>query len=261
MKLLSLFRTLLTYMFRRSRIESELEEELRSHLQSRAAELERRGLSRPEAERQTRIEFGGYQRYREECREALGARLLEELIADVHYGFRQLRRSPGLTTIAVITLALGIAGSTAMFTAINAVLLRPLAYRDPDRLVLISGGATEARFEEMRAAARLFTDIGAYTGGLETVTISGGTEPEALKGARVSANFLSILGIAPLLGRGFRPEEDARGGPSVAIISAELWRRRFGGDPSIVGRVATMNATTYTVVGVLPPGFLFRSPM
>lgn len=260
MKIVSSVRTLAAFVFRRPQVEREMEEELRSHLQSRADDLERSGLSRADAERQARIEFGGYQRYTEECRDALGTRVLGTLYADVKYGLRQLGRSPGFTLVAVVTLALGIGGSAAMFTVINAVLLKPLAYGDPDRLVQISGGATEIRFEEMRAVARSFTDIGAYTGGLENVTISGGSEPEALKGARVSANFLTILGVAPLLGRGFLPREDAPGGPAVAMISAELWRRRFGGDSLIAGRTATINATPYTVVGVLPPGFRFPFP-
>ena len=259
MRVLAAVRTLLASIFRRAHVEQEIDDELCFHVESRADDLESRGLSAAEAKRQARIEFGAHQRYKEECRETLGTRVLEALLADVRYGLRQLRRSPGFTLVAIVILALGIAGSTVMFTVINAVLLKPLAYYDSGRLVQVSGGATEIRFEEMRAKERTLTDIGAYTGGFENVTISGGRDPEALKGARVSANFLTILGVAPLLGRGFLPQEDTSGGPAVAMISAELWGRRFGGDPLIAGRTATINATPHTIVEFCPQGFDFRS--
>src|SRR5438128_11961272 len=127
---------------------------------------------------------------------------------DSLYALRTMRKNPAFAVTAVLTLALGIGASTAMFTVIHAVLLKPLEYRDPDRLVRISGGATSVRFEEIRTAARSFTDVGAFTVGMENMSLSGGDGPEALKGARVSANFLRILGVEPALGRTFLPEED-----------------------------------------------------
>lgn len=143
-----------------------------------------------------------------------------------------------------------------MFTLIRAVLLNPLQYHESDQLVHMSGGATPTRFTEMRVEARSVADIGAYTG--ENVTLSGIPEPEVLKGVHVSANFLRILGVDPLRGRGFRPEEDEAGGLPVAMISAELWQRRFGGDPRIVGKTAALNTVPYTIIGVLPPTSTFR---
>ena len=189
-----------------------------------------------------------------------GTQFVETLIQDLRYGLRQLRRNPGFTAAAVAILALGIGANTAMFTVVRAVLLKPLPYANPDRVVRITRGHTLAHFKEMKAAARSYSEIGAFAGGMENVTLSGGAKPEALTGARVSANFLRILGIHPLLGRSFLPQENKPGGPQVAMISAELWRRRFGGDPRIAGKTVTFNLKPYTIIGVLPPGFAFPFP-
>ncbi|HEY3455558.1 MAG TPA: permease prefix domain 1-containing protein [Bryobacteraceae bacterium] len=135
MTVFSSLRTFLDFVFRRSQVEAEMEEEFRSHLRSRADDLEHRGLSRGEAEREARIEFGGYQRYKEECRERLGTRVLQELAADVRYGLRQLHRNSGVNIVAILILALGIGATTAMFCVVDTVLLRPLPYRQPGRLV------------------------------------------------------------------------------------------------------------------------------
>jgi predicted permease len=175
---------------------------------------------------------------------------------DILYALRTMRKKPAFAATAVLTLALGIGGNTAMFTVIRAVLLKPLEYRESDRLVRVSGGATPTRFAEMRAGAHSFTDLGAY-GLQEDLTLSGAGEPEVLTGARVSASFLPILGVDALRGRGFRPEEDAPGGAPVVMIGAELWQRRFAGDPRIVGETVTLDATPYRIIGVLPPRFAF----
>jgi putative ABC transport system permease protein len=181
---------------------------------------------------------------------------MNRLLQDLRYALRQLRKNPGFTTVALLTLALGIGANTAMFSVIHAVLFKPLEYREPDRVVLIADGATPIRFDEMRAASRSYTEVGAYTGP-EEMALSGVAEPEVLKGARVSANFLHILGVNPLRGRGFLPEEDRPEAPAVAMISAELWRQRFGGEESIIGKTVTLAAIPYTIIGVLPAGFQF----
>jgi hypothetical protein len=184
-------------------------------------------------------------------------RALDAIRQDARYGMRIMRAAPGFTAGTVLTLALAIGGATAMFTVIRAVLLRPLVYRDPDRLVRIQGGATTSRFAEMRAVAHSFTALGAYAG-YDDVTLSGGAEPVVVKGVHVSATFLPILGVQPLVGRGFRTEEDGPGGAPVAIISAELWRQRFGSDPLIAGKTALLEDAPYTIIGVLPPSFRFQ---
>jgi putative ABC transport system permease protein len=178
------------------------------------------------------------------------------LLQDLRYALRQLRKNPGFTTVALLTLTLGIGANTAMFSVIHAVLLKPLEYREPDRVVLVADGATPIRFDEMVAASRCYTEVGAYAGP-EDMALSGIAEPEVLKGARVSANFLHILGVSLLQGRSFLPEEDKPGAPAVAMISAGLWQRRFGRDPSIVGKTVILAAVPHTIIGVLPAGFQF----
>jgi len=183
----------------------------------------------------------------------------ETILQDARYARRTLLRKPAFAATAVLTLALGIGGNTAMFSVIRAVLLKPLEYRDPNQLVDLIPQSTPIRFQEMRAATHVFTDLGAFCPP-ENLTLSGGAEPEVLKGVRLSASFLPILRVDPVLGRGFRPEEDSAGGTPVAIISYDLWQRRFAGDPQIAGKTATLAATPYTIIGVLPPRFQFPFP-
>jgi predicted permease len=175
---------------------------------------------------------------------------------DVRYVLRTMRQQPAFAATAILTLALAIGANTAMFTVIQAVLLKPLPYPDSNRLVTISGGATPVRFEELKAAAHSFSAVGAFAG-QEEPTLSGGLEPEVIKGARVSANFLQILAVSPLLGRSFRAAEDSPGGAPVVMISFELWQRRFAGDADIAGKTAMLGGMAYTIIGVLPPRFAF----
>ena len=174
---------------------------------------------------------------------------------DFAYAARAFRKAPAFTFTVILTLGLAIGGTAAMFTLIRTVLLKPLAYRGPDQLVRISGGASSLWFESIQGA-HSFVDTAAFAG-QENLTLTGQGEPEVLAGARVSADFLSVLGVAPQLGRSFLPEEDVRGGRAVAMISYELWNRRFSGKPETIGETANFGATPYTIVGVLPPGFDF----
>ena len=185
--------------------------------------------------------------------------MLESIVQDLRYAIRTMRKTPIFLLTTVLTLALAIGGNAVMFTVVRAVLLKPLQYPNSDQLVRISGGATPTRFAEMSAAAHSFAGLGAYTS-QETVTLAGASDPVALTGIHVSAGFLGILGIDPILGRGFRPQEDLPGRTSVAMISAQLWQRQFGGDPQIIGRNVSLAATPYTIIGVLPARFEFPSP-
>jgi hypothetical protein len=204
----------------RPRIEREMEEELRSHLQSRAEDLEGQGLSHAEAERQAHIEFGGYQRYKEECREALGTRLLSELIADVRYGLRQLRRSAGFTFVAVITLALGIGANTAIFSLIDAVMLRMLPVGKPDELLQVKrhdprwGGEASPSFtnplwEQVRDQQDVFSGVFAW--GEEQFDLAQGGAVHSANGMWVSGGFFNTLRLRPTAGRLIAPSDDRRG--------------------------------------------------
>ena len=184
---------------------------------------------------------------------------VDSIWQDTRYALRTLRNHPAFAVTAILTLTLGIGGTTAMFTVIRSVLLKPLQYRDSGRLVSISGGATPTRFAEMRAQSRSFTELGAYVGP-ENITLSGEAEPEVLKAVRVSAGFLKVPGVQPMLGRSFQRGEDAAGGAPVAMISANLWERRFAADLHIIGKTAILASTAYTIIGVLPPGFAFPLP-
>jgi putative ABC transport system permease protein len=183
--------------------------------------------------------------------------IFENTRQDVKYGFRSLRKNLGFSAAVVLTVALGIGANTAMFSVIRTVLLKPLAYREPDRVVLIAEGATPVRTEELAAASRSYTELGIYASDVEDMALSGNGDPEVLKVARVSANFLHILGVTPLQGRSILAEEDKPGAEPVALISAGMWQRRFGGDRTVVGRVITLAGRAHTVIGVLPAGFQF----
>jgi hypothetical protein len=179
------------------------------------------------------------------------------LLQDFRYALRQFRKSSGFCLFVVAITALGIGATTAMFSVIHAVLLKPLAYRDPDKLVLLTKGITPVRFEEMKAASHSYSGLGTYAGVMEQMALSGSGTPEVLNVARVSANFLEILGLSPVLGRSFIAEEEKTGAPAVVMITEKLWQQRFGRDPQTIGRVINLAGVPHRIVGVLPAGFQF----
>jgi putative ABC transport system permease protein len=243
--------------FRRTARDEESAQDIQFYLDTETEDNVARGMGLEEARAAARRKFGNATFVHEEISRMNSLEVLETSWRDLLHALRTMRKNPAFAITAVLTLGVGIGGNTGMFTVIRSVLLKPLAYRDPDRLVQISGGSTSVRFDDMTVAAHSYRGIGAYSRGIQNITLSEGAEPEVLKGARVSANFLSILEVEPLLGRGFLPEEDTPGGARVTMISAQLWRRRFDADPGIVGKPITLAATPYTIVGVLPAGFQF----
>lgn len=259
------FLTHLRFLISR-KVVNEVDEELRSHLEHLIETNLAAGMSPEQARRHAAIAFGGVEQAREACREQAPVWFVDTILHDTRFGLRMLRKSPGFAAVAILTLALGVGANTAIFTVVRTVLLKPLEYPDPERLVRLvlkvphrnvtDQAFNEVRFEEMQASAQSFSELGAF-GPLENFTLSGSGEPEVVNVARVSANFLSVLGTEPILGRSFLPEEDKHGGDPVVMISSELWRRRFNGDPQIVGKSVTLDAIPYTIIGVLPAGFAF----
>jgi hypothetical protein len=176
----------------------------------------------------------------------------DTLSRDAAYACRTLRKNPTFALTAIVTLALATGANTAIFTVLRSVLLRPLQYRDPKRIVELARGVTSIRFDLLQKTARSYSEIGDYYRCSDDVALTGSFAPEVIKQARVSANFLSILGVEQLMGRSFSKEDDTLGWPPVAIISTDLWQRRFGGDPQIVGKTINIAGFAHTVVGVLP---------
>ncbi|HEX8189504.1 MAG TPA: ABC transporter permease [Pyrinomonadaceae bacterium] len=241
--------------------DSELAEELETHLQMQTEENLRAGMSPQEARRRALVKLGGPTQAREECRRRRGLPVLEDLWQDLRYGVRTLRKQPGFTLVAVLTLALGIGASTTIFSAVNPILFEPLPYPQADRLVMILEtfdgssriGGTFGMYRSLSERSRSFDALTVYKTWQPSMT--GGGRPERFEGQRVSAEYFRVLDIRPALGRDFLASDDRRGGPGVVIISDALWRRHFGGDPTIVGRAVTLDDSPYTIIGVMPGGF------
>ena len=250
-------------LFHKEEVEQEMDEELRGFLDAAVKEKMRSGMSQDEARRAARVEMGSLDAVKEEIRSAGWESTLETLWQDLRYGARQLKRNPGFTAVAVITLALGIGATTAIFTVVNAVLLRPLPYPHPEELVYVQEilegyGLTplvgKEEFVAWRNQSRTLSPIAAYMDFAANLT--GGGEPERVICGTATTSFFFILGVRPVVGRLFLPEEDRPGGPPVVILSEALWKRRYGGDLSVLGRGVTLDGKAYTVVGVLPASFM-----
>ncbi|HKS04898.1 MAG TPA: ABC transporter permease [Gemmatimonadaceae bacterium] len=245
-----------------ARADATTDREIRDFIEQRAHELMRDGLSHDEAARRARLEVGNVTATREEVRASGWEHGLDLLIGDVRYALRRLRRDPGFTVVAVLTLALGIGAATAIFSAVNPILFRALPYPDVDRVVAIhdrtqAGGAaapTYGTYEELLARSRSFDLMSATD--LWRPSLTGTDEPERLEGQRVTAEFFRTLGVLPVAGRGFSADEDVPGAARVAVLSDRLLQRRFGGDRSIVGTSITLGGEPYQVVGIMPPDFV-----
>ena len=250
-------------LFRKEQLDQELDEEVRSYLEMLTDEKIKAGMTPAEARRRAHLELGGTEQVKEKVRDVRVGAWLETLRQDLRFGARQLRRNPGFTIVAVLTLALGIGANTAIFSVVNAVLLRPLPYRDADRLVWITNFIPkrnqtlvfDSDYASWQNQSQVFEGMAAYSRMQRTLTGRG--DPERLQVGRVTAGFFSVLGVEPMLGRKFLPEEDRPGGSQVVVLSYGLWERRFGAERSVVGGSVTLDGNSYTVVGVMPAAFEF----
>jgi predicted permease len=260
MKLLDALRFRVATLFRRSRVNAEMDEELRSHIEHRADDLERSGVDRAEAERRARIEFGGHERFKEECQEAMGSTFIDTLVRDVRYSLRVLRKSPGFTVVAVLTLALGIGANALVFSVLNGLVLRPINVPQPQSLYQIERGSDKSNwisypnYVDLRDRNRSFDGLAA-----STITAAGLDTGESTSSAWVieaSGNYFDALGIQPYLGRLFHASDEH--GPNSApyiVLSYKFWHTRFRDDPGVVGRKVQVNKHPFTIVGVAPAEF------
>jgi predicted permease len=244
----------------RQQSERDLKRELRSHLELEAQERERDGLPSDRARYAAQRAFGNTTLVQEEIREMSQWMSLERFGQDLRYSIRTLRRSTAFTVVAVGTLALAIGANTAIFSVIEAVVLRPLPYKEPGRLAVLNEGTTYTDFQVWKSQSQTFEDMAVYyrPGGRSQVTLTGPGEPESVQGAFVSSNFFPLLGAAPLAGRWFTPDEQAQR-QRVIVLSYGLWNRRFGAFPEIAGKVLSMDGVDSLVIGVMPPSFQFPS--
>jgi predicted permease len=254
-------RSMAKRFLRRASNEREMDEELVSHVQLRADALERGGLERPAAERRARIEFGSHVRFKEECREALGGNAIDQAVQDVRFSLRSLRKSPGFSLVAVITLALGIGATVATFSVVNTVLLRPFAFSHPEKLLWIYSQRSDnprtnfslPEYCDYRDQTTSFEGLAGVASFNPSFADSG--PRERVQGVRMSASAFAMLAVRPLLGRTLIAEDDRNGARGVVLISYGLWSRRYARDPAMIGRAVNLNGETREIVGVLPASF------
>jgi len=254
-------------------VKCEIDEELQFHLDAATNKNIQGGISRDDATRESRWQFGAVQSIREECRDIRGASFGETTLQDIRFGFRLLRKNPSFSVVAILTLAIGIGANTAIFSVIDGVLLKPLPYPDPDRLVTLWERDAKKGVEQQRVSGPNYLDWREQNTVLADMAVSPGWSGSEqfnivlndltvkVPGSYTSASLFSTLGVKPLLGRPFLPEEDRKEGNRVAVLGYELWRQYFVGDTNVIGRTLTVDTygrREYTIVGVMPPGF--RSP-
>ncbi len=250
---------------KRSRWERQMHAEFQFHFENQVADYMREGLTREEAELRARREFGALELAKDECRDQRVSEPLGQLLRDLRYALRSLRKAPGYAIAAILTLALGIGANTAIFSALDGVVLRALPYHEPDRLAIVllynrslkyATYLSYPDFLDWQRDARSFEQIAAFMPtGYDLVTPGS---PEHVNGYGVSSGFFRTLSVNLALGSSFSPEEDRLGGMPAAVISNRLWQERFQGNPAVIGKSVTLNGAGYTVIGVLPAGFRFE---
>jgi predicted permease len=264
-KMVSEIQGRLRALFRRRAMEGELNDELLFHFEQQVEKLVQAGVPVPEARRRARLLFGGADQIKEECREARGVHLIETLAQDVRYGVRMLGKSPAFAAIVILTLALGIGATTAMFSVVQGVMLAPLPYHDPDQLVLIWQNKPHAShvsmsLPDLRDWQRNAHSFDAISGlRWYEFNLTGPGSPEHVNGYEISSGFFEMLGVHPQLGREFSAQEDQPGGVPVAMISDREWKDRFGHSADVLGKSVTLSGVVYTIIGVLPSTFHLAS--
>jgi predicted permease len=254
-------------------MEAELDEELRAHLERQVEKYIQSGLPSEQAARRARLEFGGLEQVKEECRDARGVNLVETLIQDVRYGLRMLAKNPGFTAVAVLTLALGIGANTAIFTLVDAVMLKSLPVANPQELYRVGNGDnccmigefqgnwgiySHSLYQQFRDHTPEFSQMAAFQAGLGDLSVRrGGASQlaEAYVGEFVSGNYFTMFGVSASAGRLIAPTDDRPGAPPVAVMSYRAWQQHFGFDPSVIGATFIINTMPFTVAGIAPPGF------
>ena len=245
----------------------ELDDEVRTHIEMAVRERIERGESPENAREAAQREFGNAGLVRETTRDAWGWRWLENFLQDVRFGARTLRKNPGFTIVAVLTLALGIGANTAIFSVVNGVLMKPLAYPNPSRIVFVflkdpalgipRSGLGNADFLALKQEQQSFTAVAALRGTDDGFALTGAGEAVEIPGTQVSADFFDVVGVKPMLGRAFQPKDGEPGAPETVVVSYPFWMQHLGGDPSAIGRNITLDEKTYTVIGVMPASFHF----
>ncbi|MGB7668843.1 MAG: ABC transporter permease, partial [Candidatus Acidiferrales bacterium] len=246
-------------LFSRRRLYSDLSAEMREHLREKIDALVASGMSRQEAARTARREFGNATLLEERSREVWQWPSLESFLADIRFAFRMLRKSPAFTAVAILTLALGIGANTALFSIVNGVLLNPLPFPDPDRLVTVAaskpnfgprGSISYPNFLDWHRINQCFSyfAVSRYSGYL----LTGVGSAEELNASLITSDFFPMLGVKPVLGRYFTPAEDEIGAGHVVAISTDLWQRKFGSSPDVIGKGVSLDGIGYTIVGVFP---------
>src|SRR5579863_5752393 len=254
------------WLHRKSEFERDMSEELRFHIEQQTATNIAAGLRPEEARRQARLQLGAVEGVKADCREERRGSWFDSLWTDVRHSLRVMRRNPGITALAILTVAIGVGANTAIFSVVHAVLLNPLPYPDSSRLAMIEAGyGNELRAPASRYAVAQLQQSSRLLDHVEGIWVTnslvpGGGEPEQVKLGDVTPSFLSLLCSRPALGRLFTPDDATAKGPLAVVISYSLWQRRFGGDPSVIGRTLRVDEGAITIVGVLPQDFRLIYP-
>lgn len=246
-------------LFRQQQVDTDLDEELRSFVDMVAEDKVKSGIDRKRAHREALVQTEGLEQVKEQVRDSRAGSFTGGILRDIHYAVRMLRKNPGFTAVAIIALALGIGANTAIFSVVNSVLLRPLPYREPDRLVTVlhqvSNPVSPANYFDWRDQNHVFESLGAAE--FWTPNLAADDRPEHLFALKLTPSMFPLLGIDPLLGRTFHAEEDVEGRDRVVVLGYRFWQRRFAANPEVLGKTLKLNGKPFTVIGVMPQGFRF----